>query len=456
MTTAPNVFMDFTGVTFQPGNTSVDMFSIAENSGIKGLTVNALNVTNYAGNAVKFIGNCQQSDRCYLTNFQLINGTDSTNPQTGTAILFQSDGTHNQTTAFVGPGTILGFHDALSLNSTGPTNVGFINGNNFVGIDIDNAVNCINLFSNPGDVTANSFYGVNCDAGAGHIVGAKGLWIHASTTGVTLEGNAFYGNLWDFGGAVAQAAFTLDSNANINNLQMYAPVGGSDTSSDTGWDNQLWNYAFPLAIQQIGIKNLEITPNPGFTDYWLATNGAGNEACISSGVSPGTDPVCVDGAGDLLSYGNVEVGTVGNAFNGVEILPVTSGGIKAWIDNTGSLIRISTGDSPGTNPVTIDSSGNFNLPGGAIYKVNGSQIASSNLGDSASLVKECGTATFTSGTTSSAVSCSGITSASHCQATWIGSTLTGGALGYTASAGSVTLTAATSNSGTAAVSCSVN
>ena len=86
--------------------------------------------------------------------------------------------------------------------------------------------------------------------------------------------------------------------------------------------------------------------------------------------------------------------------------------------------------------------------------------ANSNVVDSgivaANVMRNCGTVTFTSSTSSAALSCAWVTASSHCQATWIGSILTGGTLGYTAGTGTLTLTAATSNSGTASVACSVN
>ena len=75
---------------------------------------------------------------------------------------------------------------------------------------------------------------------------------------------------------------------------------------------------------------------------------------------------------------------------------------------------------------------------------------------STTALKECGTASFSSSTTSAALSCQWVTSSSHCEATWIGTSVAGGALGYTASSGSVTLTAQNSNSGSASVACSVN
>ncbi len=79
-----------------------------------------------------------------------------------------------------------------------------------------------------------------------------------------------------------------------------------------------------------------------------------------------------------------------------------------------------------------------------------------SLTDSSKLMQNCGIATFSASPTSGALSCAWVTTNSACSAAWIGTGVTGGALGYTATAGSVTLTAGTSNSSTAAVSCSVD
>lgn len=102
------------------------------------------------------------------------------------------------------------------------------------------------------------------------------------------------------------------------------------------------------------------------------------------------------------------------------------------------------------NNTLDDGAGNASFTAG-VGIGGGATVASSN-----QLLKYCGVSTFSGGTTGSPVACSWVTSSSHCEATWMGSAVTGGALGFTPGNGSVTLTAATSNSGTAAVACSVN
>jgi hypothetical protein len=71
------------------------------------------------------------------------------------------------------------------------------------------------------------------------------------------------------------------------------------------------------------------------------------------------------------------------------------------------------------------------------------------------VMESCGTATFTSSTTSAALPCAWVTTGSSCTGTWIGTNVAGGAIGILPSSGSVTLTATNSNSNTASVACSI-
>lgn len=126
-------------------------------------------------------------------------------------------------------------------------------------------------------------------------------------------------------------------------------------------------------------------------------------------------------------------GTVANA-NG-QLLPST---LTGYHGSASQKLQLSDGTGTNGNLAKFDSSGD----------VSDSSIAVANV------PRYCGTATFTSSTTSSAVSCSWVTSTSHCNATYVGAP--GGSLGFTASTGSVTLTSATSTTATANVYCSVN
>jgi hypothetical protein len=387
--TASNVFLKMSpATTFQPSSASTDMFSIAENSGITGLTANALNVTNYSGNVVKFVNNCQQNDACYLRDFWLANGSNSTNPGTGTAILVQgnSAGTVNMSTVHIGPGQIVGFQNGIYLQSLGPAGTGFVNDTAVSTVKITNAVNCINLYSDPGDVYGNTFSQVSCEAGAGNISGAIGYWSHGVSGTVNQKANQFIGgNIWDYGnGSSTQYPYSLDSHTSEAFIQASIPVGNNGVQTDAGTSDQIWNLNYPLKIQQLGIGCLILEP-AGSPDVLYSIYNNGTNIVVGNGSScPGSNPVEIDSAGDLNPSGNVNVGTAGSP-NYIFINPATGGGTKWYIDNTGTLLRISNGlTGPGTNPVSIDPNGNFDIPSGAEYLYNGAQINFTNLAGSAS------------------------------------------------------------------------
>jgi hypothetical protein len=387
--TASNVFLKMSpATTFQPSSSSTDMFSVAENSGIDGLTVNALNVTNYSGNVVKFVNNCQQNDACYLRDFWLANGSNSTNPGTGTAILVQgnSAGTVNMSTVHIGPGQIVGFQNGIYLQSLGPAGTGFVNDTAVSTVKITNAVNCINLYSDPGDVYGNTFSQVSCEAGAGNISGAIGYWSHGVSGTVNQKANQFIGgNIWDYGnGSSTQYPYVLDAHTSEAFIQASIPVGNNGVQTDAGTSDQIWNLNYPLKIQQLGIGCLILEP-AGSPDVLYSIYNNGTNIVVGNGSScPGSNPVEIDSAGDLNPSGNVNVGTAGSP-NYIFINPATGGGTKWYIDNTGTLLRISNGlTGPGTNPVSVDPNGNLDIPSGAEYLYNGAQINFTNLAGSAS------------------------------------------------------------------------
>jgi hypothetical protein len=387
--TASNVFLKMSPATvFQPSSSSTDMFSVAENSGIDGLTVNALAVSNYTGNVVKFVNNCQQNDACYLRDFWLANGSNSTNPGTGTAILVQgnSAGTVNMSTVHIGPGQIVGFQNGIYLQSLGPAGVGFVNDTAVSTVKITNAVNCINLYSDPGDVYGNTFSQVSCEAGAGNISGAIGYWSHGVSGTVNQKANQFIGgNIWDYGnGSSTQYPYVLDSHTSEAFIQTSIPVGNNGVQTDAGTSDQIWNLNYPLKIQQLGIGCLILEP-AGSPDVLYSIYNNGTNIVVGNGSScPGSNPVEIDSAGDINPSGNVNVGTAGSP-NYIFINPATGGGTKWYIDNTGTLLRISNGlTGPGTNPVSVDPNGNLDIPSGAEYLYNGAQINFTNLAGSAS------------------------------------------------------------------------
>ncbi|MFZ0273375.1 MAG: hypothetical protein WB524_26425 [Acidobacteriaceae bacterium] len=309
VTTASNVDLLMSPVTtFQPSSASVDMFSIAENSGISGLTLNALNVTNYAGNAVKFVGNCLQSDHCYLRDSNLINGTNGTNPQTGTAILLQaSSGVNSLSFVDISHVRITGFLNGMLLTSAGSIGgANFVNDTRVSDVVITNAAHCLTLYANPGDVQGNSFNQVTCEAGGGDISNATGFVVKGQS-GSHDKANMFInGNIWDYGVKVNQNSYSFDSNSSENWLQANIPLGYRDHSFDAGTNNQIWNLGFALTVKQVGIERLKIEPANGYAEYWLTTNGTGNQACVSDGPAPGKHyDWCNDSSGNLSPTGHM-------------------------------------------------------------------------------------------------------------------------------------------------------
>jgi len=99
---------------------------------------------------------------------------------------------------------------------------------------------------------------------------------------------------------------------------------------------------------------------------------------------------------------------------------------------------------------------NGTLVNGDLINNNASQFTDSGV-PIASVTRFCGQATFTSSATSSALSCSWVAVGSHCQATAVGTPpATAVNIGATTTAGSVTLNASASISGTYGVACSAN
>ncbi len=158
--------------------------------------------------------------------------------------------------------------------------------------------------------------------------------------------------------------------------------------------------------------------------------------------------------------------TVGTGLSFIYFAPISNTctpGAPPTVNTTGSLMANTVQIASGTLMTGSAGNGGYAQQTTSAAKTSGdmaSYDANSNVVDSgivaANVMRNCGTVTFTSSTSSAALSCAWVTASSHCQATWIGSILTGGTLGYTAGTGTLTLTAATSNSGTASVACSVN
>jgi hypothetical protein len=366
--------------TFQPSTGAVNMFAIGAGGAIDGLTSNALNVS-YSGNMVSFTGSCgiAVAQQCTLRNFDLINGTNSANPLTGTAVLLKAtNGANFLAGAVVEHGRIVGFLNGLYLTATGSISSGYyVNDTKVNDVTVTNSKYCITLYSNPGDVTGNQFVNSSCESGAGNISGQTGIYIEGST-GSNTYGNMFSNfNLWDYGfSGATQNSYTLDANTKLNSLSGNFVYGSHDASSDSGSQNFITDFALPY--NKVPIVNMvdsgggKWSINPSTNGFTFALSGLGAET--------------------ILGYQSINTNylTLGDATNPsyIEMEPQSGGGQIWWLKNIGTALQISAGVSPGTTPVSFDGGGGIKA-GSSFQNANGTVIpstATGNTGASTGLV----------------------------------------------------------------------
>lgn len=233
-------------------------------------------------------------------------------------------------------------------------------------------------------------------------------------------------------------------------------AGFSYDNSITNWsafDTHNGNYDITFAGSSTGNMIYGALP-AGFSD---TTSGANNVISgITSAASSGTY------TSQLLFPRVVNPANAPYVRSLTGLCPnITSGQTCYWTWGDGTIngeLDLNKGSSANASSVALGlggGAGNLQIAySGAVKFGAGSYINSSN-----AIPQYCGLATF-SGSTSSTVSCSavtGVSTSSHCLATWNGTNVSGGALGaYIASGTTATVTAATSNSGVASVYCSGN
>ncbi|HUN61529.1 MAG TPA: hypothetical protein VMU53_06055 [Candidatus Sulfotelmatobacter sp.] len=229
--TRPVTILFDPATTYVPSAQDVDMFSVPSNCTLDGLSASATLVPGYSGNMVKFIGICGDGMRCYLRNFTLTNGTGTSNPGTGTGVLLQATNVANYL-AYVDieHGRIEGFQYGMYLRSAGKVSSPyFVNDTRVNDVTIKNAVACIVLKSDPGDVIGNLFLNSSCQYGP---QSATGLTI-SGVSGSNTYGNQFMNfNIWDY---TAATIINFDPNSSRNYYFGTAPGGGKVT--DNGVNN---------------------------------------------------------------------------------------------------------------------------------------------------------------------------------------------------------------------------
>lgn len=218
--------------TYIPGSTSQTVLAVNSGNVVSGLTVNASSLGSYAGNMVTFPGTCTNTTRCIFTNFNLSNGVQNSGITAGTAILLQAtNGTNALSWAEVSFGKTTGFQNGIYVTATGsPGTVYAANSNHFMSIAITNAVNCITLNANPGDVIGNKFIGVDCQYGSQASVG---LTLTAGGSS-NLYGNEFMPiNVWDYPGGTTEYSFNSATTRNfVWGLFTTAGAGATDNGTN--------------------------------------------------------------------------------------------------------------------------------------------------------------------------------------------------------------------------------
>jgi hypothetical protein len=429
---------------FQAATSSQNVWQIEPGNVIRGFTFDCTNQPSYSGTVlqndttVPFL-NSNNGHNTSIEDFQVTYSCRSI----GAGSAFQLRSTSSSTgVAFVSMrhARINGLRNGISLIASG---TGYVNGNIFTDVAVSSTVNGWN-YSVSGTGTVGGNICVSCSYE--QISNGSYALLWQGTSG-SLQYNLWEGNSWDTATYANLSATVMTSN--IIDIRADGSCSGNCPSAlgDTTY-NTLINrrFAGTSAAYYWG----------SYGGVWL-TSHSGNGIRFNVSDLSKTFHLYPNASG-LMQLDGVSIGTA------AEFNPAGPGAVMA---GTGA------GTFYGANLYSGSGAGLLSIP---VVRSNASisyQSGSYTSGDVvsyhgttgqqqdsavavANVLRYCGTAVFSSSTTSGALSCAWVTAGSHCQATWIGSVVSGGALGYTASSASVTLTAATSNSGTAAVHCSVN
>lgn len=413
---------------FEPGSTSVQMFHF--NRGIQvwgSLHIDLIDSsysTSYTGTAVLIDDLVTVPDLFILSGINCDNRNLSTNPTpaSGSTCLSvnATDGSHYQVGMHIQNLRCANFDTCVKLTAaTG----GFINTNLFTSLDLFNCTTCVSLngttTTNTGPISANVFTGLFIQTAS---------WTTDPITGTgTVLANKFQGGaIWDTPGTYDVkwvGGNSFNPSANAVNLYMAKGVvdGSPDATNPNTWDSSTQ----PSLNSQITRQVSSVAATQVQVGQPVATSAGAKVVNIY-----GTP------ASNIINFQGVQNGV---GFNQALVFQPSGAGV--WIGTTTDCTyKLCLGGDVSTT---------------GVYRVNGNQIASSNLSDSAAITKHCGESTFTAATSGTAVTCSQVTSASHCSATWQG-TPGAGLLGVTPGAGTVAVSASASSTGTASVFCSIN
>ena len=253
--------------TFVP-LTSTPMVYVQAGNIHDGFTGKATSVRSYSANMVSFTGSCTDGMHCTFRNFLLQNGTTTSNPATGTALLLQAaNGTNALYFVNVEHGRTIGFQNGILLTATGSIGSFYAaNANNIFDVEITNAVNCITLNSNPGDVIGNKISHVDCEHGPQSATAVS----LSGSSGSRNYGNQFHlVNLWDYPKGTTTYAF------DPNTSRTYADGIGWQATAGAGYrDNGSNNNVFDWAVNTFA-NTFPIWKTSGDAEIQASANGHG-------------------------------------------------------------------------------------------------------------------------------------------------------------------------------------
>lgn len=237
------------------------------------------------------------------------------------------------------------------------------------------------------------------------------------------------------------------------------------------WIDDYWGGGYSTNYVGLGVQDSEFvgdtndSPGPGIRSQCSSTvMGCGsNYQFYSSGDRNSSGDTILGGTATDTYMGypaiTFEGSSANNAVEGVTFGRLRNGPTPSYlVQEQGAARKTSVvGSVVEERPSVADfgflGSTSFALANQGAANIYSGRFASTRPSDSAPLMKECGTAKFSSSATSSIVACPGVTPTSHCEVTWIG-VPHNASLGYRASSGRIVVKASVSVTGNVSVACS--
>lgn len=250
---------------FQPGDTSTQMFALKANGQIKGLTINATNVS-FSDIAILLDDSCTDGQNTLLEDITCI-GT----PESGVAIQFSTSGVSTYGIAQVTSKHIRIQDFYVGINLATNDAAQFINGNNFEDIEIKNCVNGY-LTSGDGDIDANLF--INCTYQAGD----DSICAFNITKG---NFNQFLNiNIWDMpvGGGISEFNFSLGTTSNLMIGRLDNVAGTNNGTGNSIIDIIYQTFPYGAYNNIVGVTSTQTLTNKTLTSPTLTSPALGTPA----------------------------------------------------------------------------------------------------------------------------------------------------------------------------------